>query len=1183
MKAIKNATNLFSKGLLVLFLIMLLAACGGGEDDPPTDTDDGSSSLDCSGDTPDDGCGEDNDNDGLTYMHETEGWEVWPDKSGLGDGVEQASRYTVTSDPDKADTDGDGVDDNQEFLSKTDPRKADTDGDGLSDEEELNRWGTSPVSVDTDGDCRGPNKDQAPNSALFDGAELKIDFANDPGHTPGTGATSPLFKDTDGDGWTDYYEIVETLGQGFDPVIADIPTISIEISDTPYIGFNGSTSQSVTWEESFSVTDTLSQSVSREISNSKSTELVVENTSGFGMTHGWEAGAEGWSFVGKVNGSYALNWGTSNASSTAQSVAWTSGLARTAETAHQQQYGEGGSRADETTGGHISVSVTLHNNGDIAYKLSGLRINVVARYIAGAGNFIPVMELLMEGNPITIGPGNSVSNILMKGESEDPALISDLRDLLKNPSGLMFEVSSYELTDSEDKSFTFSEETIKQKSALVVIDFGVEAPAEKYLVATTPSRISGQDNGVTMATVMTDILGIDFNTTSVTDAHGTYRVLSSVKGYNNDPAKYKKWLLATSGAIENEGTPIDFDDLQLQAGDTIKLIFVKDEDGDGLSAREEFLSDTSDVNPDTDGDGLSDFEEVREGWTVTLAGQLGYEVKSRGYSQDSDGDAISDDDEKACGLDPNRIDSDQDGLNDYEEIHGYGIFKPYSGIVILDGGNGTIDTTVTGDDVAVVTGTIDPGTVIISAGPDGVINSSPGGDDYVGVEHTAMPCVLGSSFATDPLDGDTDGDSVSDYGEWDIGLGSPNDPADIALYTDTDQDGLSDATETAGYTATVNDNSVHFTSDPNVPDSDDDGLPDLLEHKLKSNPMSVDTDGDTLLDFDEYAFDESDQAWIEFSNICTNGNNPNCFVPVAPATSHGTEINDADTDGDQLSDGIEVNGWEVVVNEGRYDQAHYIFLNKTDPLVNEGDKDLDGLSDYQEFVHKTDPTKQDTDDDDTWDGAELTRCGNPSYLHFGGCRDPLYWDRKITVTYDTIKFGGKNQNTHGNCDLGFFGKPLNPIELSWMLGVRIHPLAIFFWSLSTSGSGGSVKPVTPPYNQSLNKSISFIAHENDQFELGGFVREMDGAGEDAEMIFYDQACNDCPASFDGTSDRPNRFVEDRTTQEFKFTVSQSTATKTLRYYRESETAFEKCGTADDSYTWGSDDWSIEVNATIKVE
>jgi len=69
---------------------------------------------------------------------------------------------------------------------------------------------------------------------------------------------------------------------------------------------------------------------------------------------------------------------------------------------------------------------------------------------------------------------------------------------------------------------------------------------------------------------------------------------------------------------------------------------------------------------------------------------------------------------------------------------------------------------------------------------------------------------------------------------------------------------------------------------------------------------------------------------------------------------HGTSMFNSDTDGDGLSDGVEVNGFSITVN-------HLIQNVRSDPLSR--DTDRDGLSDLEEFNHLTNPKQADTDGD----------------------------------------------------------------------------------------------------------------------------------------------------------------------------------------------------------------------------
>ncbi len=132
---------------------------------------------------------------------------------------------------------------------------------------------------------------------------------------------------------------------------------------------------------------------------------------------------------------------------------------------------------------------------------------------------------------------------------------------------------------------------------------------------------------------------------------------------------------------------------------------------------------------------------------------------------------------------------------------------------------------------------------------------------------------------------DADGDGLSDIEEAELGT----DP----LNPDSDADGLTDYQE------------VKFGSDPLNPDTDGDGLPDGFElEELRTNPLESDTDHDGLSDGDEY-------------------------------TIHGTDPRDPDTDDDRLNDGDEFNTY------------------KTDPL--HWDTDRDGYGDGDEIAFGGDP------------------------------------------------------------------------------------------------------------------------------------------------------------------------------------------------------------------------------------
>jgi len=133
-------------------------------------------------------------------------------------------------------------------------------------------------------------------------------------------------------------------------------------------------------------------------------------------------------------------------------------------------------------------------------------------------------------------------------------------------------------------------------------------------------------------------------------------------------------------------------------------------------------------------------------------------------------------------------------------------------------------------------------------------------------------------------------------------------------------------------------------------------IPEYTDHNATFSALTLervaapaDTDNDLLSD-----------AWETevFGNLSQTGAGDvdSDGLSNAQDFSAGTDPNNADTDGDGLNDGQEVN------------------VAKTNPL--HGDTDGDGLSDGSEIsVHKTDPTKADTDGDGLPDGLEIVDAG----------------------------------------------------------------------------------------------------------------------------------------------------------------------------------------------------------------
>ena len=262
-----------------------------------------------------------------------------------------------------------------------------------------------------------------------------------------------------------------------------------------------------------------------------------------------------------------------------------------------------------------------------------------------------------------------------------------------------------------------------------------------------------------------------------------------------------------------------------------------DDDNDGLSDdNETLLHKTDPLNPDTDGDGLGDFEEISIYSTNALDPDTdgdgildgieidGFQTDPLTFNNDNDTDGWYDfqdcndeDDESAPdrsedldGKDNNcdgmvdegfnESDSDSDGIVDWIEFHIHGTNFTNS------------DTDNDG---------LDDGTEILVKLSDPLsFDDDSDGDGFYWFEDCDDNASLMHPNLSELLDGlDNDCDTLIDEDFWSI---------------DSDLDGLTDYDEFHNY-----------STDPNDGDSDNDGLTDGTEVSLDSDPNQIDLDSDS--------------------------------------------------------------------------------------------------------------------------------------------------------------------------------------------------------------------------------------------------------------------------------------------------------------------------------------------------
>ncbi len=588
----------------------------------------------------------DSDGDGLSDYYEKAGWEVTTE-----DGFKRINKQYTDSDPKNPDTDGDGLDDYYEFQLRSNPRAKDTDGDGLSDAEE-GLYGSNLLDADSDDDALGEGQ-VTPVVELMDSGEVHI-FQ-----------TSPALDDTDGDGKNDLDEIT---GGGHNPLIAETPTLSVEIVGEPSINLiytettGSQTTQSTELsrlsrtESSYSRTDTTTNRETYTVEGSLGGELGFEK-------EGQKKKMSG-SISAEIGGSAEFMKETTQSTTATQTNELQQGMNELNQYVLDQ--------TKNVTGGSLKIAYKVYNTGEIGVNIENLQISILRRQYS---QILPVTTLAPVTG-ISIGAGGQTGTLIVEGELD----VQTTKQLLRNPSSMITEVAYFSMNWVEDFSgeqlfFANVSTSLRERTTTLSFDYG-DGRLDRYSVRTSFLRDSmGQQVGISMRDALNILkndpdIELEYETTKFDvfdEETGAYIGEANRITRINDKSSISRqdgfWVtFSSSESIED---PLnDFDNMLLKRGDYTSLAYVMDSDEDGMLNRVEYVVGTDLYSADTDNDGIGDKLEINEGWEVSISGQSSYEVYSNPRVADFDQDGLNDNIEKSMGTDPFEIDTDGDGIND---------------------------------------------------------------------------------------------------------------------------------------------------------------------------------------------------------------------------------------------------------------------------------------------------------------------------------------------------------------------------------------------------------------------------------------------------------------------------------------------------------------------------------------
>ncbi len=461
--------------------------------------------------------------------------------------------------------------------------------------------------------------------------------------------TAVHLADTDGDGFSDFQEVVE-LGFSadnnnfkFNPRIADVPKIGVEVTSPPDIEVFFTTALGEEVTETVANAETLGRSVSTANTSTQSHAVEFGISTGGSVTVGAEIGFP--RFGTSVESTVFFE--TSVATTQESSVSFSREQTREKKQTFEESISNAISEESTFDGGRLAVTTDIYNNGDISFTLDSVILAALMTTPTEEQILRPIGNLDFDSTegfpPLTFAPNQRVQQLIF---ANDRLGTGTIQGLAADATNLDVRIIAYELVNENGQAFSHNQTEVQAKTATVILDFGPGRTIERHSVAT---NVDEERLRIDARAAMADILRVPYTV----DERGELQSIREVDRNENIGGFWAVIHQTTDGiddVIQFSGPdepPVDFDTISLQSGDVLHLMYYADRDADGLGTREELAAGTDENHSDTDGDSLSDADEVRV-------------LKTSPTDRDTDDDCIEDDVELARGSDPLVADSGKD-------------------------------------------------------------------------------------------------------------------------------------------------------------------------------------------------------------------------------------------------------------------------------------------------------------------------------------------------------------------------------------------------------------------------------------------------------------------------------------------------------------------------------------------